>query len=78
MWFSPDTPASSTNKTDRHDITAILLKVAFNAEKPNQIMVHILQKNVHSRIKLRQLPDSLGKLLFGFVFQWDRDNYIEF
>jgi hypothetical protein len=44
MWFSPDTPASSTNKTDRHDITAILLKVAFNAGKPNQIMIHILQK----------------------------------
>ena len=78
MWFSPDTPASSTNKTDRHDITTILLKVAFNAGKPNQIMIYILQKNVHSMIKLRQLPDSLGKLLFGFVFQWDRDNYIEF
>jgi hypothetical protein len=28
--FSPDTPVSSTNKTDRHDITEILLKVALN------------------------------------------------
>ena len=28
--FSPDPPASSTNKTDRHDITEILLKVALN------------------------------------------------
>jgi hypothetical protein len=27
-WFSPDTPVSSTNKTNRHDITEILLKVA--------------------------------------------------
>jgi hypothetical protein len=27
-WFSPGTPVSSTNKTDRHDITEILLKVA--------------------------------------------------
>jgi len=26
--FSPGTPISSTNKTDRHDITEILLKVA--------------------------------------------------
>ena len=26
-WFSPGTPVSSTNKTDRHDITEILLKV---------------------------------------------------
>jgi len=29
-WFSPDNPVSSTNKTDRHDITEILLKVALN------------------------------------------------
>jgi hypothetical protein len=28
QWFSPGTPFSSTNKTDRHDITEILLKVA--------------------------------------------------
>jgi membrane-bound inhibitor of C-type lysozyme len=28
--FSPHTPVSSTNKTDRHDITEILLKVALN------------------------------------------------
>jgi hypothetical protein len=29
-WFSPGTPVSSTNKTDRHDIIEILLKVALN------------------------------------------------
>jgi hypothetical protein len=29
-WFSPVTPVSFTNKTDRHDITEILLKVALN------------------------------------------------
>jgi len=29
-WFSSDTPVSSTNKTDRHDIAEILLKVALN------------------------------------------------
>jgi membrane-bound inhibitor of C-type lysozyme len=28
--FSPHTPVSSTNKTDHHDITEILLKVALN------------------------------------------------
>jgi hypothetical protein len=28
-WFSPGTPASSTTKTGRHDIAAILLQVAF-------------------------------------------------
>jgi hypothetical protein len=30
QWFSPGTPVSSTNKTDCHDITEILLKVALN------------------------------------------------
>jgi hypothetical protein len=30
FWFSSDTPVSSTNKTDLHDITEILLKVPFN------------------------------------------------
>ena len=29
-WFSPGTPFSSTNKTDHHDITEILLKVTLN------------------------------------------------
>ena len=29
-WFSPGTTVSFTDKTDRHDITAILLKVALN------------------------------------------------
>jgi hypothetical protein len=28
LWFSAGTPVSSTNKTDHHDITEILLKVA--------------------------------------------------
>jgi hypothetical protein len=30
QWFSPGTPISSTNKTDRQELTEILLKVAFN------------------------------------------------
>ena len=34
-WFSPGPPVSSTNKTDCHDITEILLKVALNTIKPN-------------------------------------------
>jgi hypothetical protein len=29
-WYSPDTPVPSTNKTDRHDITEIMFKVALN------------------------------------------------
>ena len=37
-WFYPGTSVSSTKKTDRHDITEILLKMAFNTvnqTKPN-------------------------------------------
>ena len=30
LYFSPGSPLSSINKTDRHDITEILLKVALN------------------------------------------------
>ena len=38
-WFSPDTPASSTIKTGRHDIAEILLKVALSTHK-NQSINH--------------------------------------
>jgi hypothetical protein len=33
QWFPPGTPVSSTNKTDRHDVAEILLKVALNTIK---------------------------------------------
>ena len=33
QWFSLDTQVSSTNETDRHDITEILLKGALNTHK---------------------------------------------
>ena len=42
-WFSPSPPVSSTNKTDRHDITEILLKMALNTIK---------QTNKHTILKI--------------------------
>ena len=39
-WFSPGPTVSSTNKTDRNDITEILLKVALNTSK--QTIKHII------------------------------------
>jgi hypothetical protein len=42
--FSPGTPVSATNKTDRHDIAEILLKVALNTITPNQTKLNVLQK----------------------------------
>jgi hypothetical protein len=36
-WFSLGIPASSTTKAGHHDIAEILLKVALNTNKSNQI-----------------------------------------
>jgi len=41
LWFSPVTPASSTTKTGRHDISEILLKVALNTKNLNQSIILI-------------------------------------
>jgi hypothetical protein len=59
-WFSPCTPVSSTNKTDRHDITEILLKVALNTinQPPFLINVIIIRMKVllsHALVTLADL-----------------------
>ena len=41
-WFSPDPPVSSTNKTDRHGITEILLKLALNTIKQTVYMYLVI------------------------------------
>jgi hypothetical protein len=40
-WFSPGTPVSSTNKTDSHDITEILLKTVLSTI--NQTSNHLIR-----------------------------------
>ena len=40
-WFSPRPPVSSTNKTDHHDITEILLKVALSIIKQTNINIPV-------------------------------------
>jgi hypothetical protein len=43
-WFSPGSPVSSTNKTDRHDTTAeILLKVTLNTITHNTSQLNIAE-----------------------------------
>jgi hypothetical protein len=37
-WFSPDPPVTSTTKTDRHDITEILLKVTSNKQTKQTLL----------------------------------------
>jgi len=41
-WFSLGTPASSTNKTDRHDITEILFESGVKHHNPNSITTTVL------------------------------------
>ena len=40
LWCSSSTPVSFTNKTDRHGITEILLKVALKHLNPNPNFIH--------------------------------------
>ena len=44
-WYSPGTPASSTNKTQDYDITEILLKVTLNT-----INLTMTRKNMYTSI----------------------------
>jgi hypothetical protein len=46
-WFSP---ASSTTKTGRHDISEILLKLALNTKNQNQSQINV--KYVHGIYKV--------------------------
>jgi len=51
-WFSPGTPVSSTNKTDHHDITEILLKVVLNTISLNQTYVMMKDKSSTGVIRI--------------------------
>jgi hypothetical protein len=44
QWFSPGPLVSFTNKTDSHDITEILLKVALNTTKQTNKQTSIIIK----------------------------------
>ena len=63
-WFSPDTPVSSSNKTDRHDIAEILLKVALNTinHQPPCDYIHYVTSRNH--ILVLGFPNMLNWLLF--------------
>jgi cobalamin-dependent methionine synthase I len=45
QWFSPGTMVSSTNKTDHHDITDILLKIVLNTN-PQPYYMHAVSKHL--------------------------------
>jgi hypothetical protein len=64
QWFSLGSPVSSINKTDRHDIAEILLKVALNTIDP-YILLPILGDNL--------LHYELSYMIY-FCFRWDGGN----
>ena len=56
-WLSPGPPVSSTNKTDRHDITEILALYTIKPEKKPQSKSHDL--NNYLRSKSHDLVEKL-------------------
>jgi hypothetical protein len=50
-WFSPGTPVSSTNKTDRHDITENIVESGVKHHKPSQKHFRSLLHNKSNRPK---------------------------
>ena len=52
--FSAGTPVSSTNKTDRHDIAEILLKVALNTIKQTTKKHYRVCLSTHAPVDARQ------------------------
>jgi hypothetical protein len=60
QWFSPGTPVSFTNKTYRHDIAEILLKVALNIIKQtNQTIYPPLKLFISEIINFSKLSKGL-------------------
>jgi hypothetical protein len=62
FWFSPDTPISSTNKTDCHDITEILLKVTLNT-----ITCKSTYHTIRTMMALYRVRHSIFTLLLDVV-----------
>ena len=65
--FSPGTPVSSTNKTDRYDIAEILLKVALNTM--NQTMP--CTRELLLIIQFEEMHKSIFVVKYEIVFIYD-------
>ena len=46
QWFSTDTPVSSANKTDCHDITEIVTSVKSGIKHDNPTPSHFIQQGL--------------------------------
>ena len=54
-WFSPGPAVSSTNKTDRHYITEILLKVALNTIKQTNKQTNYFKEALIATILIKRI-----------------------
>ena len=71
LWFSPGTLVSFTNKTDCHDITEILLKVALNT------IILILTSQILSSLCLTSQTQILPSLCLTSQTQIESKNYTQ-
>jgi len=63
-WFSPGTPASSTNKIGRHDTAEIVLKVALKHQKIKNIKIKNCPTPITRRnINVGNFEDTKGVTL---------------
>ena len=63
QWFSPCTPDSSTNKTYRHEITEILLKVMLNT----RTYLYELDKQAEMRALCKIFVPVLQRVQMNFI-----------
>ena len=70
QWLLPGTPVSSTNKTDRHDITEIVLKVALNIITTRPHVTGNYHKRSITKIFLCQSLYSLVPLFLRNQQNW--------
>jgi len=68
-WFSPVTPVSSTNKTERHDIAEILLKVTLYTINQAKPMSKTENKNEGTMVCQFNVHHGSNKMSIAFLLR---------
>jgi hypothetical protein len=66
QWFSPGSSVSSTNKTDRHNITEILLNAALNTIK----RTNKINNTLNVEITLEEITSAIRNLITKWHSTW--------
>ena len=78
-WFSRGSPDSSSNETDHHDITEIVLKVALNTIKQTKFQKRIMSTKVDINILLGvfyNLKIMFSCLYYLFSTKWHSNLWV--